>query len=105
VGFVVEKLALGEVFTDWFGLPCQFSFHRLATPSSSIIRGWHNRPISGARTKWPQSHPTPGNYKKNYFDPKEGRLLTLNDIPFSPSWVTQPAAIAGDRFGQESHWP
>jgi hypothetical protein len=29
--------------------------------SSSIIRGWYNRPISGRRTKWTQSHPTPWN--------------------------------------------
>jgi hypothetical protein len=26
---------------------------------SSIIRGWYNRPISGRRTKWTQSHSTP----------------------------------------------
>jgi hypothetical protein len=26
--------------------------------SSSIIRGLYNRPISGRRTKWTQSHPT-----------------------------------------------
>jgi hypothetical protein len=32
--------------------------------SSSIIRGWYNRQISGRRTKWTQSHPTPRNYKK-----------------------------------------
>jgi hypothetical protein len=32
--------------------------------SSSIIRGWYNRPISGRRTKWTQSHPTPRNKKK-----------------------------------------
>jgi hypothetical protein len=29
--------------------------------SSSIIRGWYNRPVSGRRTKWTQSHPTPRN--------------------------------------------
>jgi hypothetical protein len=28
---------------------------------SSIIRGWYSRPISGRRTKWTQSHPTPRN--------------------------------------------
>jgi hypothetical protein len=28
VGFVVDKVALGQVFSDYFGLPCQFSFHR-----------------------------------------------------------------------------
>jgi hypothetical protein len=29
--------------------------------SSSMIRGWYNRPVSGRRTKWTQSHPTPRN--------------------------------------------
>jgi hypothetical protein len=27
--------------------------------SSSIIRGWYNRPISGRRTKYTQPHPIP----------------------------------------------
>jgi hypothetical protein len=27
VGFVVDKVALGQVFSDYFGFPCQFSFH------------------------------------------------------------------------------
>jgi hypothetical protein len=31
--------------------------------SSSIIRGWYNRPISGRRTKRTQSHPTPRNVR------------------------------------------
>jgi hypothetical protein len=35
-----------------------------ATHSSSIIRGWYNRPVSGWRTKWTQSHPTLRNKKK-----------------------------------------
>jgi hypothetical protein len=29
-----------------------------APHSSSIIRGWYNRPVSGRCTKWTQSHPT-----------------------------------------------
>jgi hypothetical protein len=29
VGFVVNKVALGQVFSEYFGFPCQFSFHRL----------------------------------------------------------------------------
>jgi hypothetical protein len=29
VGFVVDKVELGQVFSEYFGLPCQFSFHRL----------------------------------------------------------------------------
>jgi hypothetical protein len=28
-----------------------------------IIRGWYNRPVSGRRTKWTQSHPTPRKLK------------------------------------------
>jgi hypothetical protein len=29
VGFVVGKEALGQVFSEHFGFPCQFSFHQL----------------------------------------------------------------------------
>jgi hypothetical protein len=28
VGFVVDKVALGQFFSEYFGFPCQFSFHR-----------------------------------------------------------------------------
>jgi hypothetical protein len=29
VGFVVDKVALEQVFSEYFGFPCQFSFHQL----------------------------------------------------------------------------
>jgi hypothetical protein len=29
VGFVAEEVALGQVSSEYFGFPCQFSFHRL----------------------------------------------------------------------------
>jgi hypothetical protein len=29
VEFVADKVALGQVFSEYFGFPCQFSFHRL----------------------------------------------------------------------------
>jgi hypothetical protein len=29
VGFVVDKVALGQVFSEYFGFACQFSFHQL----------------------------------------------------------------------------
>jgi hypothetical protein len=29
VGFVVDKVALGQVFSEYFGFPCQFTFHLL----------------------------------------------------------------------------
>jgi hypothetical protein len=35
---MVEKVALGKVFFEYFGFPCQFSFHRLL----------HNHLSSGA---------------------------------------------------------
>jgi hypothetical protein len=28
VGFVAVKVILGQVFSEYFGFPCQFSFHR-----------------------------------------------------------------------------
>jgi hypothetical protein len=40
-----------------FSLPILFP--PTASHSSSIIRGWYNRPVSSRRTKWTQSHPTP----------------------------------------------
>jgi hypothetical protein len=27
VGFVVEKVALGQIFSEYIGFSCQFSFH------------------------------------------------------------------------------
>jgi hypothetical protein len=29
VGFVVDKVALGQVFSEHFGFPCQTSFHNI----------------------------------------------------------------------------
>jgi hypothetical protein len=29
VGFVVDKVAVGQVVSEYFVFPCQFSFHRL----------------------------------------------------------------------------
>jgi hypothetical protein len=29
VGFVVDEVALGQVFSEYFGFPCQSSFHQI----------------------------------------------------------------------------
>jgi hypothetical protein len=43
--FVVDKVALGQVFSEYFGFPCHSSFHQLLQKSSSsIIWGLYNRP-------------------------------------------------------------
>jgi hypothetical protein len=34
--------------------------------SSSIIRRWYNRPTSGRRTKWTQSHPTNAKFTEEF---------------------------------------
>jgi hypothetical protein len=49
VGFVVDKVALGQVFSEYFDFPCQSSFHKLLHN--------HHHLSSGAGTigqKWPQ---------------------------------------------------
>jgi hypothetical protein len=58
VGYMVDKVTLGQVFSEYFGFPCQFSFHRL------LHTHHHLSTWAGRRTKWTQSHPTPR--KKNY---------------------------------------
>jgi hypothetical protein len=52
VGFVVDKVAPGKVFSEYFGLPCQSSFIPPIAPKSpsSIIWDWYNRPIVAAVT-------------------------------------------------------
>jgi hypothetical protein len=50
-------VALGQVFSEYFGFPCQFAFHRLLH-NHLFTWGWNNRPNSGRRAKWTRSHPT-----------------------------------------------
>jgi hypothetical protein len=49
--FVVDKAALGQVFSEYFGSPANHS-----TNFSIIIftRGWQKRPISGRSAEWTQ---------------------------------------------------
>jgi hypothetical protein len=63
VGFVVDKVALGQVFSDYFGFPCQPIFIPPISPQSPIIRGWYNRPVVAAAPKVPPHKFT----KKNIF--------------------------------------
>jgi hypothetical protein len=61
--FVVDKVALGQVFSEYFGFPCQFSFHQLFQKIILIYhRGLYNRPkwphYQGLRYIGTQSHST-----------------------------------------------
>jgi hypothetical protein len=76
----------------------RFSLPILTTPtaphsSSSIIRGWYNRPNGGRRAKWNQSHPTPKNYKKETSD-AVGGLCTLRCCIISGRWETSNRLVA-----------
>jgi hypothetical protein len=55
VGFVVDKVALGQVFSEYFGFPCMPIFIPPISPKSPspIIRGWYNRSVSGRSTQSP----------------------------------------------------
>jgi hypothetical protein len=39
VGFVVDEVALGQVFSEYFGFPCEFSFHRLLHTHHDLSSG------------------------------------------------------------------
>jgi hypothetical protein len=55
VGFVVDKAALGQVFSKYFGFPCQ------STNISIIIitRGLAQQAVSGRSAEWTQLDSTP----------------------------------------------
>jgi hypothetical protein len=49
VGFVVDKMALGQVFPKYFGFPLSVSFHRCSITWKNekkiiFITGLHNKP-------------------------------------------------------------
>jgi hypothetical protein len=51
VGFVVDRVALVPVFSEYFGFPCQFSFHRLLHTyhhhhHHHLSSGWYNSPVA-----------------------------------------------------------
>jgi hypothetical protein len=49
VRFVVEKVALGQVFSEYFAFTCTIFIPPISPQSPSpIIRGWYNRPVVAA---------------------------------------------------------
>jgi hypothetical protein len=65
VGFVVDRVALWKVFSEYFGFPCQSSFHQLLHNHPHLSSG---PDIIGQ--KWPQykgPSPTPLAIKKPWY--------------------------------------
>jgi hypothetical protein len=38
VGFVVDKAALGQVFSEYFGFPCPSSFHQILHHHNHLVQ-------------------------------------------------------------------
>jgi hypothetical protein len=77
VGFVVDKVALGQVFSEYFGFPCQSSFHQLL----------HSHPhlSSGACTigqKWPQ-------YPVDLVPTQEEKKSGANNVNFHVNFMLE----------------
>jgi hypothetical protein len=58
VGFLVDKVTLRQVFSEYFGFPCQFSFHRLL---HTHHHHHHPRLVQEA-SSWPTYHTTPKSF-------------------------------------------
>jgi hypothetical protein len=54
---MVDKAALGQVFSECFGFLCQS--HCTNFSIIMITRGWHNRSIGGRSAEWTQLESTP----------------------------------------------
>jgi hypothetical protein len=59
VGFIVDKVALRQVFFEYFGLPYLFAFHRLLHNCHIIIYhlGLEQQAKPWPQYKWTRSHP------------------------------------------------
>jgi hypothetical protein len=69
---------IGARFLLALRFPLQILIPPTAPRSSSIIRGWYNRPVSGRRTKWTQSHTTPGKNRRNSC--RDKRFVLLHSV-------------------------
>jgi hypothetical protein len=83
VGSVVDKVALGQVFSEYFGFLCQFSFHQLLHTHHLSSRAGNNRPAGGQRTKWTVLPP-----------PQETKGKKLNDSPILWISIHDQAALS-----------
>jgi hypothetical protein len=62
VRFVVDKVALWQVFSEYFGSPA--NHHSANFSIIIIIRGWHNTPTGGRSAEWTQLDSTTISIKK-----------------------------------------
>jgi hypothetical protein len=83
VGFVVDKVTLGQVLSEYIGFPCQFSFHRLlythhlTSGAGTIGQQWLTYQVDSVS-------PHPKKLKKQEGLGRTNRLLSL--IRYGPHW-------------------
>jgi hypothetical protein len=56
--FVVDRMPMGQVFSEYFSFPCQFSFHRLLHTHNHLSSKANIMSHNGWHTKWSQAHST-----------------------------------------------
>jgi hypothetical protein len=66
-----------------FPLPILISL--TAPNSSSFIRGWYNRPVSGRRTEWTQSHRTQRNVRSEDF----AAVVVKSFLGYNAEWFVK----------------
>jgi hypothetical protein len=100
VGFVVDKVALGQVFSEYLGFPCQFSFHQLLHIHHHYLSsGASSRPISGWHTKWDSVSPHPKKRKEK--ETKRMYSLTFATKYRGPKYFLHSQSfIFGEGFNQ-----
>jgi hypothetical protein len=92
VGFVVDKVALGQVLSEYFGFPWPMFIPPISPQSPSpIIRGWYNKPVVAGlprdsvsptknkkKTILAQLYPVfPQSFQENYVTIPQNRLQLL----------------------------
>jgi hypothetical protein len=86
VGFVVvDKVALGQVFCEYSGFPCQFSFHRLLNIHHHLSSGAGRIGQLVADVPSGLSHPTPRNWKNSMLQHKNMLYVIRHKCAEGPS--------------------
>jgi hypothetical protein len=94
VGFVVDKLALGQFSSDYFGFPSQLSFHQILHTHLSSGAG-----IIGQLVADVPSGLIPSDEKKKRRK-KPKPIILLRNLPHSVA-ETEPGSLCTERAGNE----
>jgi hypothetical protein len=85
VGFVVDKVALGQVFSEYFCFPCQFSFHRLLhTHHLSTGAGTIGQMVADVPSGLSLTPPQETKKRKNYSTVILPVVVLVIELGFSP---------------------